>query len=79
MRAGTNEMQVIAADLIDQQPVRFNVTVTKVLPLAAERMVLVAGRQRGALDQQQYDFTQFLTYPYRAFPRVSRRAGIARR
>jgi hypothetical protein len=44
MRSGANEMQVVAVDFIDQQPIRFEMAVAEVLPVAPERMVLVAGR-----------------------------------
>jgi hypothetical protein len=46
-------VQIVTVDFVDQQPVRFDVAVAEVLPVARERMVLVAGRQRAPLDQQQ--------------------------
>ena len=58
VRSRSDEVKVLAIDLIDQQPVRFNVAVAKVLPLAAKRMVLVAGRQQISLDQQLDRLTQ---------------------
>jgi hypothetical protein len=52
VRSRADEVKVVAIDFIDQQPVRFDVAVAEVLPFAAERMVLVARRQRTSLDQQ---------------------------
>ena len=51
----TDEVQVGAIDLLDQQPIRLDVAVAKVLPISAERMVLAARRQRTSVNQQQDD------------------------
>ena len=58
MRPGSDEMQVGAFNLVDQQPVGLDMAVAVVLPLAPKRMILVARQQRIALDQQQDDLPQ---------------------
>ena len=45
MRSRADEVHVVAVDFVDQQPVRFDVAVAEVLPLAAERVVLVSRRR----------------------------------
>ena len=79
VRSRADEVKVLAIDLVDQQPVRFDVAVAKVPPLAAKRMVFVAGRQRISLDQQLGSPHATSPCPCRASGRVSRRAGTARR
>ena len=58
MRSGANQMQVVAIDLVEKQPIRLYVTVAEMLPLAAERMVLVSWRQRISLHQKQNHLAQ---------------------
>lgn len=42
MRPNADEVQVITIDLVYQQPIRLDVAVTVVLPVAAERVILAA-------------------------------------
>ena len=44
MRPGTGELQFIAFDAIEQQPVRLDVKIPKALPIALKRVILVADR-----------------------------------
>src|ERR1019366_2001072 len=53
MRSGADEVQVVAVDLVDQWPIRLDVAIAEVLPVARERVVLVPCRQRAPIDQQQ--------------------------
>ena len=39
MRAGADEVQILLFDLVDQEPIRFDVAIAEVLPFAAERMI----------------------------------------
>ena len=68
MRSRTDEMQVIAIDLVDQQPIWFNVAVAKVLPVTRERMILIPLRQRTPVDQPQNHLPQ-LRHVFAAFLR----------
>ena len=58
--SSTDEVQIVTIDLVDQQPVRFDVAVSEVLPLSAERMVLIPMGQRIPLDQKQDHIAQLL-------------------
>jgi len=58
MCAGADQVQVVTVDLVDQQPIRVQVTVAVVLPNSSERVVFVVGRKRVALTQQQDQFAQ---------------------
>jgi len=58
VRSRSDEVQILAIDLVDQQPIRFDVAVAKMPPVAAERVVLASRRQRTALHQQQDDRAQ---------------------
>ena len=44
MRAGADQVQVVALHLVDQQPIGLNVAVAELAPLAAQRVILIAGR-----------------------------------
>jgi len=48
-----HQIQVITVDLIDQQPIRFHVTVALVLPWSREGVVLVVRWKRVSFGQQQ--------------------------
>jgi len=41
MRSRTDEVQIGAIDLVDQQPIWLDMTVAEILPVAFERVVLV--------------------------------------
>lgn len=40
MRTGANQVRLFLVNLVEKEPVRFNVAVAKALPLSPERMVL---------------------------------------
>jgi hypothetical protein len=52
MCAGADQIQVVTVDLVDQQPIRFQVTGAVVLPFSGERVVFVVGWMRVAFGQQ---------------------------
>ena len=58
MRAGADQVQIIAVNLVDQQPVGLDVAIAVMVPLAAQRVILVPGQQGLAFDQQQDDLAQ---------------------
>jgi hypothetical protein len=58
MRPGADEIQIIALDLVDEQPVGLDVAVAMMTPLASERVILIPGRQRRGFNQQQDDLPQ---------------------
>lgn len=58
MRAGADQIQIVAVHLVDQQPVGLDVAVAVMAPLAVQRVILVPGRQGLSLDQQQDDLPQ---------------------
>ena len=53
VRSRADEMQVVAIDLVDQQPIGLDMAFTVVLPVAAERVVPVSCRQGNPVNQQQ--------------------------
>jgi hypothetical protein len=53
MCTGADQVQVVTFDLVDQQPIRFQVTVAMELPFSGERVVFVVGRKRAALGEFQ--------------------------
>ncbi len=53
MRPGSDQVQIIAFDLIDENPVWLDMAIAMVAPLARKRVVFIPGWQRLALDQQQ--------------------------
>lgn len=53
MRSSADEVQIVTIDLVYQQPIRFDVAVAVVLPVAPERVIPAALRQGTSLDQQQ--------------------------
>jgi hypothetical protein len=58
MCAGADQVQVVIVDLIDQQPIRFQVAIAVVLPNSCERVVFVVGWKRATLAQQQDQLSQ---------------------
>ena len=58
MGASTNEVQIVAIDLVDQQPIGFDVTVAEVSPLTTQRMVFVARWQRATCGKKLDQLTQ---------------------
>jgi len=50
MRSCSDEVQVFPIDLLDQQPIRLDVAIAEVLPIAAERVVLAPCWQRTPFD-----------------------------
>ena len=45
VRPGADEVQLLAIDLVNQQPIWLDVAVAKMFPVAAERVVLISRRQ----------------------------------
>src|ERR1035437_1689612 len=58
MRSGANEIKVVAVDLVDQEPIGFNVTIAMVFPVAAHWVVFVTRRQGIAFDQEKNQCAQ---------------------
>lgn len=48
MGPGAYEREVAAVDFVDEEPVGLNVAIAVMLPVAAQRMVFLAGRKRVA-------------------------------
>ena len=46
VRSGADEVQIVAVDFVDRQPVRLDVAIAVVAPFAAERVTFVPGWQR---------------------------------
>jgi hypothetical protein len=46
MRPGADQVQIVAVNLVDRQPVRLDVAIAVVAPFAAERVTFVPGWQR---------------------------------
>jgi type IV secretory pathway protease TraF len=53
VRSGADEIEVVAVDFVEQEPIGFYVTISMVFPIAAQRMVFVSRRQGIAFDQEQ--------------------------
>jgi hypothetical protein len=58
MRSGSDEVEVVSVDAVDQQPVWLDVAVLTVLPAANERVVSESFRQHTPLQEQRDDFAQ---------------------
>src|ERR1700720_3345899 len=58
MRSRAYQIQVVAIDLVDQQPIRLDMAVAVMLPVASERVVFAVLRQGSPLDQQQNHLAQ---------------------
>ena len=52
MRTGTRELQLVAINAIEQQPIRFYVQITKTFPISPQWMIFVSGREASLFDQQ---------------------------
>ena len=59
MRSGADEVEVVAVDFVEQEPIGFYVTISMVFPIAAQRVVFVSRRQGVAFDQEQNQRSQF--------------------
>jgi hypothetical protein len=53
MAARPRKLQFVARDAVKQEPIRLDMQVTESVPLASPGMIVVFGRQRALLDQQQ--------------------------
>ena len=53
MCSRADQVQVVPIDLIEQEPIRFDVAISMMFPIPTERVVLVARRQRIAFDQEK--------------------------
>jgi hypothetical protein len=51
MRSRAHEVQVVTIDLINEEPIRLDVTFAEALPFTTERMVLQTLRQHVTFDQ----------------------------
>ena len=60
MRAGSLKNQIFAVQAINEQPVRFNMTVAMLFCVAGQLMVSVLGGQRFSLGKQFDDGAQFI-------------------
>ncbi len=63
-------MQVVPIDLVKQEPIRFDMTVSMRFPIPPERVVLVARWQGVTLNQEQDQLAEFgkiLATPLRQF------------
>src|SRR5262252_1933109 len=58
MGSGTHQMQVVSIDLVNQNPIWFDVTFPEAIPYTAERVIPVARRQRIGSGQQRDRFAQ---------------------
>ena len=60
MSAGSGKKALLPGNLVNQQPVRFNVQLPFRLPFPPERMVFVFWRKRSLIQQDElYHFLQF--------------------
>jgi hypothetical protein len=53
MCSRADQVQVVAVDFVEQEPIRFDMAVPMMFPVAAKRVVLVSRRQGVALDKEQ--------------------------
>jgi hypothetical protein len=58
MGPGADESELVPCYPIDQEPVRFYVSVAIALPVPFQRMILVARRQLFAVDQEFQNLPQ---------------------
>jgi hypothetical protein len=58
MGAGANQMEVVPVDFVDQKPVRLEMAISVVHPVARERMILVSGWEKVFLMEQQDDVAE---------------------
>ncbi|OGQ88684.1 MAG: hypothetical protein A2512_03490 [Deltaproteobacteria bacterium RIFOXYD12_FULL_56_24] len=59
MGASTHKMQVVATDLVDQQPVRLDVAIPVVFPVAFQRVIFIFRGQWLTCKQQHYQCPEF--------------------
>lgn len=59
MRAGAHRVQVISDDLVDQQPIRLDMAIPAMRPVASEGVIFVSCRQRVARSQRHDCLAQF--------------------
>jgi hypothetical protein len=59
VRSGADEVEVVAVDFVEQEPIGFYVTISMVFPIAAQRVVFVSRRQGIALNQEQNQRAKF--------------------
>jgi hypothetical protein len=62
-------MEVIAIDFVEQQPAGFDMTVSEVIPLTAERMIAKSGRERVACGKKR-DYFAHLRHIFAALLRA---------
>jgi hypothetical protein len=53
-----DQVQVVAVDFVEQEPIRFDVAVPMMFPVSAKRVVLVSRPQGVALDKKQDQLAQ---------------------
>ena len=53
MRSRAHQMEIIPCDLINQQPVRLDVAIAMMTPVANQRMISKTSRQLAATRKQQ--------------------------
>lgn len=66
MGSRADKMQFVPVDLVEQKPVRFNVAIAKVLPIASQRVIPIFRRKWIAFNEQSYDGAQ-LAHFFAAF------------
>ena len=59
MCSRADQVKVVSIDLVEQEPIRFYMTVSMMFPIPSERVISVARRQGVALDQEQDQFAEF--------------------
>ena len=58
MGSCADQIKVVTVDFVEQEPIGFDVAITMMFPVAAERVVLVTGRQGGSFNQEKNQHTQ---------------------
>ena len=58
MRSCSDEVQVVAVDFVEQEPIGLDVAIAMVFPVAAQGVVFVSRRQGIAVDQEQNQHAQ---------------------
>jgi hypothetical protein len=58
MASCTGQVEFVAYHPIKQQPIRFDVRITVVLPVPPQGVILLGRRQRRSLDQQSEQVSQ---------------------
>jgi hypothetical protein len=81
MTASAGKDKVVAVDLVEKQPIRFDVQIAPAAPIARQCMVLEAWRKRLGFNEHGQDFTQFphvLAPPFRPPGVTAELAGMDR-